>query len=110
MPFTDKAKREMLIWMFCGSPLQVGISDRDQLFPGTQIVSFRWDSAMNTIVNQDEVIFPRLTLDSDKPYETWTLYDATGDLLAYDKLERPILLRKGERATFPPGALRLELK
>ena len=55
-----------------------------------------------------EIVFPRAA--GEESYTTWRIYGPDGVIEAYDKLERPILLRKGERATFPPGALRLELK
>ena len=57
--------------------------------------------------SREDITFPRSR--RELALTEWGVYQ--GDrLIAYDKLERPILLRAGERATFPPGAIKMELR
>lgn len=121
MPFTDEAKRRMLAgfedgtyWVALGhrrgAPHDIAIQVND-----SQPAAFMWSGSVSEggpfiLVNATEIVFDRAPEDMVESLTHWLLMDGERVLLAHDRLERPILLRKGERATFAPGALRLELR
>ena len=69
-------------------------------------VAFESDDDVH-FASAGDLVFARAA--GEVAVEDWYVWQGSR-LLAYDKLDRPILLRAGERATFPPGALKLELR
>ena len=104
MPFSELARDRMLSFIVQG--VRVGIGTLTSEVPELGRLSASFIDGANT----EELIFDRMPFAADLEITHWHVLDADMRTVAYDKLERPILLRKGERATFPPGALRLELK
>lgn len=107
MPFSQEARVAMLRFALTKCAVYLGTAEAVIPEWGRMPVDFEVDSegARNT----NEIVFERSAFTDDTRATHWHVYDGVGPL-ASDRLERPILLRTGERATFPAGALRLELR
>lgn len=111
MPFTDVARERMLQHLLTehANDYVVGISQSENpLLLYVEPIAFRIVDGYAE--NAEDVVFPRQQHDMEEPATHWIVADEDNTRIATDRLERPILLRKGERATFPAGSLRLELK
>ena len=109
MPFSEEARERMLRLMFLerGDDFSLRIGWDDVPLAGEpQMVEWEWQDGV--ITNRTEVTCPRA--QGEYQVTQWFVSDENQRTVAFDKLERPILLRKGERATFPAGSLRLELR
>lgn len=103
MPFTEKARAEMMrIFTWTGLTLRIGPNETETL-PGEQAVTF---AGGDVVSNTAEIVFDRAAGEQTAAF--WFVY-REDELLSVGKLQRPIMLRAGERATFEAGALKLEL-
>lgn len=61
------------------------------------------------VANTEELVFERASENDDRPLTHF--FVLVGPILwAVERLDRPIMLRRGERATIPAGGLRLRLR
>ena len=111
MPCTDDARTTMLAQFATRlGMIALGTEVGPDYSVVLRVAAGRWGQRADVLENADEIVFGRALDDAEAALTTWFIYDMADQELASDRLDRPIMLRKGERATFPAGSLRLELK